>query len=50
MRNPNAYPELILASAQEEIDELARERARRAARTRGSSRWWRRVVRSAPPS
>ena len=49
MRDPNAYPELILASAQEEIQELARQRARakalRGTRARNST-WWRRVIRT----
>ena len=50
MRNPHAYPELILDSAQDEIRELtrkqARDAARRAAKTArrrsrgGLSAWW----------
>ncbi len=50
MRNPNAYPELILDAAQQEIRTLAREHARdqsrreaRSARRRsrvGGWSWW----------
>ena len=39
MPGPDAYPEMILAAAQEEIRALAHERARRAAR--GTRRSWR---------
>ena len=51
MRDPDAYPELILASAQDEIRALAHERARDEARRaakaarrrsrRGNRSWWR---------
>ncbi len=51
MRDPNAYPEMILASVQDEIraleHERARDEARRAAKAarrrsrRGSWSWWR---------
>ena len=37
MRDPNAYPELILDSAQEEIRALAHERSRAAARRAAKS-------------
>ena len=56
MRDPNAYPELILDSAQDKIRALAqqqaRDEARRAAkaasrRSGGHRSWWRsRVTRS----
>jgi hypothetical protein len=54
MRNPHAYPELILDAAQQEIQTLARKNARdqsrraaRAARRRsriGAWSWWRSCV------
>jgi hypothetical protein len=49
MPGPDAYPEMILAAAQEEIEALAHERARARARraVRRPRRTWRqnRVVR-----
>ena len=60
MRDPNAYPELILDSAQDKIRALAhqqaRDEARRAAKaasrrsSSGNRSWWRsRVTRSQQP-
>ena len=60
MRDPNAYPELILASAQDKIQDLARKQARdealRAARPTSRRRrsgtwsWWRSRVAQSPES